>query len=70
MRNRICLWSVQYVGDFYQYVKWAVEADGIYIGNTGIYITGHDMSVNMDGREVKATGSGLEIELSDGARNH
>lgn len=62
MLRQVELWSVihRYPDADNIYAQWGVRAEGIYV--EGVYITGHDMSVNVDKRSVIVDNGVLHIK--------
>ena len=46
---------------FAGFPRWVVMAHGIHIG--GVYVTGHDMTVGVDGMEAQIANGGNDISL-------
>ncbi len=60
--HQVELWSVisRYPDYDNIYANWEVKAEGIYVA--GVYITGHNMSVNVDRRSVIVDNGVLHIK--------
>ncbi len=60
--HRVELWSVvsRYPDADNIYAQWEVKAEGIYVA--GVYITGRDMSVNVDKRSVIVDNDVLHVK--------